>query len=85
VECLKRLCTAKYGTYALDVPTPVAGEVHVYGVGRDGCVAKYAKGRDQVRTPSRPDLGQVPSTTEVGTRVYGTRRTSAFCDYLRIE
>jgi hypothetical protein len=50
MEFLKRLCTAKYGIYADDTPTPVAGVVHVYGVGRDGRVAEYVKDRDHVKT-----------------------------------
>jgi hypothetical protein len=48
MEFLKRLCTAKYGIYDPDTPTPIAGEVHVYGVGRDGRVCEYLKHRNQV-------------------------------------
>ena len=50
MEFLKRLCTAKYGIYAEDTPTPIGGEVHVYGVGRDGRIVEYRKGRGQVQT-----------------------------------
>lgn len=46
MEFLKRLCTARYGIYDPDTPIPIAGEVHVYGVGRDGL-----KHRTQVQTP----------------------------------
>jgi hypothetical protein len=48
MEFLKRLCTAKYGIYDEGTPTPVAGRVHVYGVGRDRQVRCYSKDRNQV-------------------------------------
>jgi hypothetical protein len=48
MEFLKRLCTAKYGIYRPGIPTPIGGEVHVFGVGRDGRICEYSKGRDQI-------------------------------------
>jgi hypothetical protein len=51
MEFLKRLCSAKHGIYDENTPTPVAGKVHVYGVGRDGRICDYHKGKDQVATP----------------------------------
>jgi hypothetical protein len=50
MEFLKRLCTAKYGIYDENTPPPVGGKVHVLGVGRDGRICDYHKGRDQVET-----------------------------------
>ena len=49
MEFLKRLCTAKYGIYSENARTPVGGTVHVYGVGRDGMIVRYPKGREQVQ------------------------------------
>lgn len=49
MEFLKRLCTAKYGIYQPDTPTPVAGVVHVVGVGRDGAIRKYIKSRNEIQ------------------------------------
>jgi len=49
MEFLKRLCTAKYGIYDENTSTPIGGEVHVYGVGRDGGISKYSKGRNDTR------------------------------------
>jgi hypothetical protein len=49
MEFLKRLCSEKHGIYSEKVPTPVAGQVHVYGVGRDGRICQYRKGRRQLR------------------------------------
>jgi hypothetical protein len=49
MEFLKRLCTARYGIYAEKTPTPIGGQVHVYGVARDGRVCRYGgKGRKDV-------------------------------------
>lgn len=53
MEFLKRLCTAKYGIYATDTPTPIGGVVHVFGVGRNGEIREYAKGRNDVVRPGR--------------------------------
>ncbi len=50
MEFLKRLCTAKYGIHGENVPTPIAGDVHVVGVGRDGAVREYRKNRNQMKT-----------------------------------
>lgn len=50
MEFLKRLCTAKYGIYDVGAPTPIGGEVHVLGVGRDGEIRRYVKGRNEVKT-----------------------------------
>ena len=49
MEFLKRLCAPKHGIYDLNAPTPVAGKVHVIGVGGDGRICDYHKGKDQVR------------------------------------
>jgi hypothetical protein len=59
MEFLKRLCTSRYGIYAEAVPTPVGGEVHVFGVGRDGRIVEYRKGRAQTRIhrPARTGSG----------------------------
>jgi hypothetical protein len=56
MEFLKRLCSEKHGIFAKGVPSPVGGDVHVYGVGRDGRVCIYHKLRNQVETfrPGRP-------------------------------
>jgi hypothetical protein len=50
MEFLKRICTWKYGIYDRNVPTPISGVVHVYGVTRNGAVRQYVKGRDDART-----------------------------------
>jgi len=50
MEFLKRLCTAKYGIYREGVPTPIGGEVHVYGVGSDGRIAEYVKQQNMTKT-----------------------------------
>ncbi len=54
MEFLKRLCTSKYGIYDENVPTLIAGDVHVFGVGRDGAVREYRKDRKQVKTIRAP-------------------------------
>lgn len=54
MEFLKRLCTAKYGIYDEHVPTPIGGDVHVFGVGRDGAVRAYRKDQKQVKTVRLP-------------------------------
>jgi hypothetical protein len=50
MEFLKRLCSTKHGIYRENTPTPIDGEVHVYGVGRDGRVCQYSKHRSQIAT-----------------------------------
>jgi hypothetical protein len=50
MELLKRLCSSKYGIYAPNMPSMVGGDVHVYGVDRDGAIRKYVKGRHDVKT-----------------------------------
>ncbi len=50
MEFLKRLCSAKHGIYNENVPSPISGEVHVYGVGLDGRVCEYLKHRSQAAT-----------------------------------
>jgi hypothetical protein len=50
MEFLKRLCSADYGIYDPQTPTPVDGVVHVRGVSRRGEIRKYVKGRQEVRT-----------------------------------
>lgn len=50
MEFLKRLCTAKYGIYARDTPSPVGGVIHVCGVARDGGIREYGKGRQDAKT-----------------------------------
>jgi hypothetical protein len=50
MEFLKRLCSAKHGIYTENVPSPISGDVHVYGVGLDGRVCEYLKHRSQVAT-----------------------------------
>jgi hypothetical protein len=50
MEFLKRLSTSKYGIYAPSVPSPVGGDVHVYGVDLSGAVFEYVKGRHDVKT-----------------------------------
>src|SRR4051812_38415683 len=56
MEFLKRLCTAKYGVFNPETPTPIGGEVFVYGVTRDGAIRRYSKDRGQVKVvaPGRP-------------------------------
>lgn len=49
MEFLKRLCSAKHGIFDESTAAPVAGEVHVLGVGRDGRVAEYRKLRGQTQ------------------------------------
>jgi hypothetical protein len=56
MEFLKRLCTAEYGIYEVGTPTPIGGVVHVLGVGRDGEIRRYVKGRQDVKT-LRPGRG----------------------------
>jgi len=51
MEFLKRLCSAKYGIYDEKTLPPVTGKVHVLGVGRDGRICDYHKGKNQVQTP----------------------------------
>jgi hypothetical protein len=48
MQFLNRLCSAKHGIYDENTLPPVDGDVHVYGVGRDGRVCRYYKLRDQV-------------------------------------
>jgi hypothetical protein len=50
MEFLKRLCGSGYGIYREGTPTPISGNVHVFGVGRDGGVSEYVKQRSQVKT-----------------------------------
>ena len=49
LEFLKRLCSSRHGVYAQGVPTPIAGDVHVYGVGPKGRVCQYPKIRQQTQ------------------------------------
>ena len=49
MEFLKRLCSEKHGIYQEGTPSPIGGEVHVYGVGHDGRICRYSKHR--VRSP----------------------------------
>lgn len=50
MEFLKRLCSSKHGIYDEGTPSPIDGDVHVYGVGRDGRICRYPKIRNQVET-----------------------------------
>jgi hypothetical protein len=50
MEFLKRLCSPKHGIYNKNTPTPIDGDVHVYGVGLDGRVCEYKKHSNQVET-----------------------------------
>lgn len=49
MEFLKRLYSEKHGIYKRS-PAPVGGDVHVFGVTRDGEVREYPKIRDQAKT-----------------------------------
>lgn len=51
MEFLKRLYSEKHGIYKKS-PAPLAGDVHVLGVTRDGDVRKYPKIRGQAHTLS---------------------------------
>jgi len=42
-------CSSRHGVDAQNVTTPIAGDVHVYGVGRKGRVCEYPKTRQQTR------------------------------------
>jgi hypothetical protein len=48
MEFLKRLSSEKHGIYRKS-PAPLGGEVHVFGVGRDGVIMTYPKIRKQAR------------------------------------
>jgi hypothetical protein len=50
MEFLKRLCSPKHGIYSKNTPTPIDGDVHVYGVGLDGRICEYMKHSNQVKT-----------------------------------
>jgi hypothetical protein len=50
MEFLKRLCSPKHGIYRKNTPTPIDGDVHVYGVGLDGRICEYMKHSNQVKT-----------------------------------
>lgn len=50
MEFLKRLCSPKHGIYSKNTPTPIDGDVHVYGVGLDGRICEYLKHSNQVKT-----------------------------------
>jgi hypothetical protein len=50
MEFLKRLCSPKHGIYNTSTPTPIDGDIHVYGVGLDGRICEYMKHSNQVKT-----------------------------------
>jgi hypothetical protein len=50
MEFLKRLCSADHGIFKVGTLPPVAGDVHVLGVGRDGRIAEYRKLRQHTRS-----------------------------------
>lgn len=50
MEFLKRLCSTTHGIHNEGTPSPIGGDVHVYGVGRDGRTCRYPKKRNQVET-----------------------------------
>jgi hypothetical protein len=50
MEFLKRLCSPKHGIYSTNTPTPIDGDVHVFGVGLDGRICEYMKHSNQVKT-----------------------------------
>ena len=59
MELLKRLCSPKHGIAEPDFVTPIGGDVHVYGVSREGEIREYVKHRGDVRI-RRP--GRKPGT-----------------------
>jgi hypothetical protein len=55
MEFLKRLCSEEHGIHQPGVLPPIEGVVHVRGVGRDGELCDYPKGRQdkKVLRPGR--------------------------------
>jgi hypothetical protein len=85
MEFLKRLCTARYGIYAEKTPTPIGGQVHVYGVARDGRVCRYGgKGRKDVKTlrRGRTPVDVRPPTDEAEAEYHRVLNKAAALDSL---